>query len=739
MISSVSRHALLGLCVGLALSTSACIDGSMSARELDDTTTPDGATPGGEGPGGEGPGGEGPGGEGPGGEGPGGEGPGGEGPGGEGPGGEMAGIVPGRVTISRLNRAEYNNTVRDLLFTEQRPADAFPADDFGYGFNNIGDTLTVSPLHVELYEKSADALIEEALAPAIASSKEFFEAEVVTGSLGAASGEFWNLWSNGELVQQVELPLEGRYIIRARVGGQQAGPDLTRMAFIVNGFSVQDIDVPATREAPAVYEFETTLDAGRQSFGVGFLNDFRDTDTGADRNLYVDWIEIEGPIGATGESTPARERIMVCDETTIDCAHEIFAAFGRRAWRRPLTDAEIERLGQFIGVAASNELTFEDGLRLGIKALLLSPHFIFRPEMDQTDVGVPHALTAHELASRLSYFLWSSTPDDTLQELADSGELLNDDVLRAQIERMLSNERAVALIDNFVTQWLYTDAVLEADPDYVLFPDYNEDLARDMRTESRMFASDFILEDRDYRELLTADYSYINARLAEHYDIPGITGDELRRHTFTGEQRRGILTQGGLLTARSYPNRTSPVLRGVWVLEEILCSEPPPPPADVESIDDQMAGEDLTLRERLELHVSEPSCQACHKIMDPIGFGMEHYGPTGQWRDNDNGRPVDALGELPDGRTFLGAHAMADVLAEDPLYSECLAEKMLVYATGRGMDVRLPGSTIADGEDAPQVQHIADALVEKNYSSRELIIQVVLSDAFRQRTPEPRQ
>lgn len=374
MVSSISKHALVGLCVGLALSASACIDGTMSAREIDDATTPGGGASGGGMNGGGGMSGGG-----------GGVIPGTD-MGGVIPGADMAGgeaqIVPGRVTIRRLNRAEYNNTVRDLLFTDQRPADVFPADDFGYGFNNIGDTLTISPLHVELYEKSADALVEEALAPAISSSKDFFEAEVITGSIGAASGDFWNLWSNGEVTQQVELPLEGRYIIRARVGGQQAGPDLTRMAFIVNGLSVHELDVSATRDMPDVYEFETTIDAGNQSFGVGFLNDFRNADTGADRNLYVDWIEIEGPIGATGEVTPARERIMVCQETTLDCARQIFATFGRRAWRRPLTTAETDRLGQFIGVAASNELTFEDGLRLGIKAILLSPHFIFRPEMD---------------------------------------------------------------------------------------------------------------------------------------------------------------------------------------------------------------------------------------------------------------------------------------------------------------------------------------------------------------------
>ncbi len=729
MVRHSQVHTLIGVSALLVLMGSSCMDGSMGARVLDGESS-DQMVPGTGSGGGTGTPGE-----------PGGPGePGEPGQPGE-PGGEVepGGVVSGRVTIRRLNRAEYNNTVKDLLFTDATPADAFPADDFGYGFNNIGDTLTISPLHVELYEQAADELVEEALKPAIDPFKDFHEGESLTGSVGAANSTSWNLWSNGELLVSKDLPADGKYIIRARAWASQSGDDLARMGFMVNSNQVHEVEVAATSGSPEVYEFTATVTAGTKYLGVSFLNDYLDSAAGTDRNLYVDWIEIEGPIDASPDQSAARERIMVCTEESQACARDIFETFAKRAWRRPVTTEEVDRLTQFLGVAAAQELTFEDGIRLGIKAILLSPHFIFKPELDQAAVGQTHLVSAHELATRLSYFLWSSTPDDTLLELADSGEILKDDVLRQQVVRMLEDEKAQALLDNFVTQWLYTDAVLEAQPDYVLFPEYNEELAVAMRQEARMFASDFILDDRDFRELLTADYSYINGTLAAHYEIPGVTGDDFVKHTFDGDERGGILSQGGLLTARSYPNRTSPVLRGVWVLEELLCSAPPPPPANVESIDDQMATEGLTLRERLELHRdSGASCYSCHKIMDPIGFAMEHYDPTGKWRDMDNGKPVDALGELPDGRTFLGARELADTLAGDPLYSECLAEKMLTYATGRGFDVRTPGATVNNGVDAPQVELVADALVQNDYSSRELIMQVVLSDAFRKRTPEPR-
>lgn len=646
-------------------------------------------------------------------------------------------IEAGRVTLRRLNRAEYNNTVRDLLGVDSAPADAFPPDNFGYGFNNVGEAMSVSPLLFEFYEITAGNLIDQVLERPVKSTKQYFEAESIGSSVGAASGGFWNLWSNGSLQTRADFPASGDYIIRVRAGAQQAGPDPARMAIELGAVELTMFDVTNDRADPMVFEHTARIDEGQHFVSVSFTNDYYDRDNGADRNLYVDWIEIEGPVSGVVESNPLRERIMICspeDTAPEACARQIFEAFATRAWRRPASSAEVDALVNFIGVAASEGGSFEDGIRLGLKATLLSPHFIFKPESDQAPVGQPHRLTQYELATRLSYFLWSSMPDQELTDLAAQGRLDDDEVLRQQVTRMLADERATALVDNFATQWLYIDQILDVSPDYELYPDFDDALRVSMRLETRRFIQDFIFEDQDLRDILLAKYSYINERLATHYGIPGVQGDELQRVEFTGEGRRGLLTHGGLLTARSYPNRTSPVLRGVWVLEQVLCDEPPPPPADVESIDDQMAGDDLTLRERLELHRSKPQCIGCHATMDPIGFGLEHYDPTGAWRDTDNGKMVDALGELPDGRTFNGAFEMADILANDPKYTHCVTEKMLTYALGRGVHARDEESA-----DRPQVDAIVHAVEAANYSSRELIVQIVLSDAFRLRTPEPQE
>jgi len=458
---------------------------------------------------------------------------------------------------------------------------------------------------------------------------------------------------------------------------------------------------------------------------VAFTNDY--FSNGEDRNLYVDWFEIEGPLDAGSSNvSETRARIMSCAPASAGeedaCARRILGDFAARAWRRPVTDADMTRLMKSMQFASELGDGFEEGIRLGLRTILLSPHFAFRPERPGKQGDEVEALSSHELATRLSYFLWSTMPDDELRQLADAGQLQDDDVLRQQVERMLADAKAVALIDVFATQWLFIDQVLEVTPDYEMFPDFDEELARAMRTETRMFATDVLLGDRDMRDLLSARDSFINERLATHYGVTGVTGDDFVPHTFADESRRGLLTHGSILTARSYPNRTSPVLRGVWVLEQLLCDAPPPPPPGVESIDDMMAGEGATLRERLEAHRSMPACVACHQTMDPIGFGLEHYDATGAWRDLDAGKPVDAFGELPDGRSFLGAYQMAEVLAGDPKFADCVAEKMLTYATGRGFENEF---------DHPQVHLVAERATDAGLNAHELITQVVLSDAFR--------
>jgi hypothetical protein len=503
-------------------------------------------------------------------------------------------VTAGRVTLHRLNRAEYNNTVRDLLGLDVTPADAFPADDFGYGFNNIADVLSMSPLLFELYEQAADTLIEEAMRAPVLTQKVRVEAEAGEATVGGASGDAWNLWSNGSVGQDVTATGAGRYRFTVRAWATQAGPDVAKMELLVDEATIASFDVPNEGGNPGTFTFEANLTAGSHFVAVGFTNDFYDQAAGADRNLLVDWFEVEGPLGAIA-STPARDRLMICQPSGADdraCASQILAAFGRKAWRRPLAQAELDRLLGFLDVAKAQGEGWDAGVKLAMKALLLSPNFIFRVEQDRPELGdASYSLTDHELATRLSYFLWSSTPDDALLKLADEGKLQDEAALRGEVKRMMADPRAIALIDNFATQWLYIDAIREVHPDYMLFPQFDEALAQAMREETRLFIKELIFEDRPVSDLFLADYTYLNERLAAHYGVPGVTGPELRRVVLPADSPRGgLLGQGSLLTARSYPDRTSPVLRGVWVLKQLMCSAPPAPPPGVEGLETTVPG-----------------------------------------------------------------------------------------------------------------------------------------------------
>lgn len=635
-------------------------------------------------------------------------------------------IDPGHVTVHRLNRAEYNNTIRDLLDLPLKPAETFPPDDFGYGFNNIADVLTVSPLLFEMYDKAAKELIDEAMKQASQSKTVKFEAENGNPSVGGQSGDFWNLWSNGELGQNVDLPADGKYRIKVRAYESNAGGEHAKMELLVNSRVVQTFDVTATRDNPAEYTYTGDFQKGNPAVSVRFINDY--FQNGEDRNLYVDWVTVEGPLDAK-TSNPQRDKIMVCeptDDNDVNCAKQVLSSFGARAWRRPLTTAEVDELATFVDVAKAQGDGIDQGIQLALRAILLNAKFIFRVEQDQPDKGeASYDLSQYELASRLSYFLWSSMPDARLFELARDGKLNDDEVLRAEVKRMLADDRAKALVDNFATQWLYIDAVLDSNPDYELFPMFKPSLAQAMRMETYMFVSDWMQSDAQLAELLTANYTYLNGELAQHYQIGGVEGADFKRVEYQdADNRRGLLTHGSILTARSYPNRTSPVLRGVWVLEQLLCSEPPPPPADVEGLKENGVDPNATLRERLEAHRSDPSCIGCHQTMDPIGFGLENYDAVGNWRTMEKGQPIDSLGELPDGRSFSNAKELSGVLANDPKLNECMTEKMMTYALGRGIYAKYGES------DYAQVHEITKAL-EGKASTHELITQIVLSKAFR--------
>jgi len=634
-------------------------------------------------------------------------------------------VDPGRVTLHRLNRAEYDNTVRDLLGDTTQPAQNFPDDDFGYGFNNIADVLSLSSLHLEMYQKAAATLVDNALASPVTSQTQRFEAETIGSSVGADAGDgSWNLYSNGEIQTVVDFPSDGDYTFRARARQSAGGPDPAQMTIAINGQVVETFDV--SNESLQTFEVTTPVDAGGQAVSVAFINDYYDDVSGEDRNLYVDWFEVEGPENVQAPASDARAAIMICDPADSDdmtCGKQIIRTFGKRAWRRPLTDDEVDRLAEFIGLARSQGDGFEQGIRLALQAMLVSPNFIFRVETDpDPQDATPHELDDYELASRLSYFLWSSMPDDELLQLADEGKLQDEDVLRQQVERMLDDPKAQALVDNFATQWLYIDRIEDATPDYQRFPEFDDELRDAMRTEGRMFVKAVFDEDMTAQEMLTADFTFLNERLANFYGISGVTGDDFRRVDLDGTRRRGLLTQGGLLTSLSYPTRTSPVRRGKWVLGNLLCSEPPAPPGNVNTLPQEPV-EGTTLREQMEEHSNNPQCAACHKLMDPIGFGFSNYDAVGKWRDMDNGVAVDATGKLPDGTEFAGAYELSGILSKDDKYPHCAAEKMLTYALGRGME----------SWDDPQIDAIVQAWADTGYGMRELIAEIATSPAFRMR------
>ena len=634
---------------------------------------------------------------------------------------------PGRVTLHRLNRVEYNNTVRDLLGTSQTPADDFPPDDRGYGFDNIADVLSISPLHLEMYQAAAESLIDEALGSAsVAEGSQQLEAETVGGSVGSVSGTAWNLFSNGEVTASVELPADGSYRVSVRAWAQQAGPDLAQMSISLAGRTLATVDVAATSGAPEVYEATTDSTRGNQVVSVAFLNDYYDAAAGADRNLLVDWIRIEGPLGVTPETTSARARILVCEETTDACARQILDAFTLRAWRRPATAAEIDRLMAFTTLASAQGDDWEQGVRLALQAVLVSPHFLYRVEVDPDPASTePHALTDFELASRLSYFLWSSMPDDELLGLAEAGMLQDADVLRAQAERMLMDPRAQALIDNFAGQWLFARKVDDHVPDYELYPTYDAELGVSMKRELELFFRDFLYGDVPVDEMLTADFTYVDARLAAHYGVTA-SGSDFTRVTLPPERRAGLLGKGAILMVTSHPTRTSPVKRGVWVLEQLLCAAPPPPPPGVEGLEEQelTAG---TLRERLEMHRRDPTCASCHQLMDPIGLGLETFDGVGAYRTEDAGEMIDSSGTLPNGESFNGAVELSTILAEDPRFPRCVAKQMLTYALGRGME---------NAADDAWVDEITTQYTGDGAHLRALVLSIVTSEPFRMRRGE---
>ncbi len=645
-------------------------------------------------------------------------------------GGVPEGPDPGRVTVHRLNRTEYNNTVRDLLGTQQTPSSAFPADDFGLGFDNIADVLSTSPLQAELYERAADGLISEAMALPITEPIKFqVEAETAVATVGQQSGDAWNLFSNGEVYSTLDLPYDGKYLFRARIWGQQAGPDLPHANLTIDQVPVLMIDTDAVDNAAKIYEIEVTAKAGVHKFAVEFTNDFYDADLMADRNLLVDYFTVEGPLDLVAGDNEQRTRIMICDPVVDGeeaCGRKILSAFAGRAWRRPVTEDEVTRLYQFIAEAKAAGEDFDAGLRVALQAVLVSPFFVFRVELDPTPTGLdPHPLTDHELASRLSYFLWSSMPDDELRAAADQGLLQDPKQVEAQALRMLEDPRAAALIDNFAGQWWLIRNVEIAFKDVLLYPQWDDAMKASMRTELRMFAESFFAADRSMLEMLTSTKTFVDDRLAAHYGLEGAFGPDFVEADFGDQPYQGILNKAGLMTVLSHADHTSVVKRGKWVMENLLCQTPPPPPPGVDTKLEPLVGK--TQREILEQHRKDPKCAGCHLAMDPLGFGLEHYDPLGVWREDENGLTIDPSGTLPNGKPFADGLEMQTLISSEPDFSKCVARKTFIYALGRG-------ATVADID---YLDEVVAGFETGQYRFADLVVNLVTSDVFRQRRGDP--
>jgi mono/diheme cytochrome c family protein len=810
---------------------------------------------------------------------------------------------PGRVTIRRLNRAEYRNTVRDLLGVTFDPTIDFPQDDTGYGFDNIGDVLTLPPMLMEKYLLSAEKLLDEAIPPqqakhevrrvAATAAKASFEPaadrvsdgwveltsaqedslsvpnlspapaeyrvrvlayasyfapppagetdnpplklslmvdDAVAGEIDVAADESKPRWyemkvgtpgdrhalrvsmrrqrgleadrhitagrigleqrgtvhvkeilvegpvaggvrrfrgeglrTAGDTAQRqgrmavlhrtedtafadVKIPADGKYLLRLQAYADQAGNEppivelrlddkpvgtfaITAPAAYQPAPGAAEVSPEASRAVPRVYQIQTTLLAGQRRLSARFTNNLLDKDNPdpnrRDRNVYVQHIDVVeiGGDPVTAPLTQPMRKLFADRDPDEDGARAILTDFTLRAWRRPAHAEEVDRLMELYRFARSNGEDFHGGVKHAMKGVLVSSSFLFRGEPERDEANGLHQIGEYELASRLSYFLWSSMPDDELLQLAGAGRLR--DNLEPQVKRMLASPKADALVDNFAGQWLQFRNLDAAHPDAELFESYTDRLRDAMKRETGMLFESIMRENRSLLEILTADYTFVNERLAKHYGIDGVNGEQFRRVSLEGTPRRGVLTHGSVLTLTSNPTRTSPVKRGNWVLENLLGAAPPPPPPDLPPLVGD--GEKLTgtVRQQLEKHRADPTCASCHAPMDPIGFGLENFNPIGAWREKDGSHPVDATSAFQGGPMFTGARELVEILATSRRndFLRATTEKTLTFALGRGVEPY----------DQPAVETIVTALQGDDAKFSTLILGVVNSVPFQMR------
>lgn len=642
---------------------------------------------------------------------------------------------PGRVTLRRLNRVEYKNTIRDLLGVQIKVDEMLPPDDSGYGFDNIGDVLTLSPVHMERFLEVARISLDKAVTPG---PMPYPQKRIIGKNLdgeGQRPGDVLYMLTNGVASTTHQFHQKGTYNIRVIAGGTKGGTDWPNMRLQVTDKLKGEWEVKTEVDQPKAYSAEIKVtQPGNIAISVGFTNDFWDPKEPQhkDRNLMVHAIEIEGPLEGPRQKKPKTHMAIYGEQKGASdeaWATEVFKRFARRAFRRPVQAGEAERYLHFVRLAKEEGKSVEHGIRYGLEAMLVSPSFLFReePQPEPDNAKQVHLINEHALAARLSYFLWSTMPDERLMQLADQGKLREN--LDAEIDRMLGDWKAGQLVQHFTGQWLQLRDLEAANLSQKAYPKYSWKLKNHFRKETEHLFQHLIKEDRPLVELLDADYTFVNEDLAKHYGLKSIRGNDFQKVSLEGQPRRGLLGHGSFLLITSHPLRTSPVLRGKYVLENILDVAPPPPPPNVAQLaPPDQATKGMSLREQMELHRSKPECSSCHALMDPIGFGLENFDADGSFREKALGKPIDASGTLASGREFNGADELREIITTQHRsnFHRAVASKMLTYAIGRGVD----------WYDKPALDQIVRDTEAAGGGTRDIIRAIIRSVPFQKRRGE---
>ncbi len=655
---------------------------------------------------------------------------------------------PGAPVIHRLNKAEYSNAVRDLLGLDLDNAAGLPADDSGYGFDNIGAVLTVSPLHMEKYVSNARRIARLAVGTLRASaSVEKFKAKAPQGD----SLDAMPVNERGEILVNHYFPFDAEYSVLVRVrGNPAAGLPPPKLDVRLDGRRVKlidaDIDTAEANQGTRNFELRMALTAGPHEIGAGFLSESAKLELGGSatargnavpspNTVSVEYVSIGGPYSPDGPGeTESRQRIFFCrpkpGEAEEPCARQILASLAHRAYRRPAAAGDIDPLMKLFAAGRADGGSFDSGIEMSLSGILVSPEFLFRAEKAPPAVakGATYHLPDLDLASRLSFFLWSSIPDGELLSLAERGKLHDPGVLEAQVKRMLADPKANALVDNFAGQWLRLRNVEDWKPDAEKFKDADESLRNTFARETELFFENIVHQDRSILEFIDADYTFLNERLARFYGIQGVKGSYFRRVALKTPERGGILTQASVLMVTSYPTRTSPVLRGKWILESILDAPPPPPPPNIPPLADAANNSAKSLRETFEKHRADPACASCHARLDPLGFSLANFDAVGKYRATEGGSPVDASGTLPDGTEIDGIVGLKKLLlSRKDEFVEGFASNLLTYALGRGLEYY----------DQPVVRDIRRQAAEHDYRFSSIVLAIVNSVPFEmRRVPE---